>query len=227
MGSRGQAALVASYAYDAWGKCTILSGNDSVDSIANINPFRYRSYYYDTETGLYYLETRYYDPEIGRFISADSIEYLDPETIGGLNLFSYCNNNPVTYADPKGNAPWLIIGLIVVFAVIGGILGGLSKERLIFPKPDGEKLTGWDRTFNVFVGALGGCLILGLGLIVVAAGLEFAGIATLAGYSILQLTAFGILIYNSAAIILSIFGVEIELLEYESKDPVSYPRRDQ
>ena len=53
MGSRGQAARVASYAYDAWGKCTILVGNDAANSIANINPFRYRSYYYDTETGLY------------------------------------------------------------------------------------------------------------------------------------------------------------------------------
>ena len=109
--------LVASYAYDAWGKCTILSGGDSTDSIANINPFRYRSYYYDTETGLYYLETRYYDPEIGRFINADSIEYLDPETIGGLNLFAYCNNNPVMGYDPTGQ-DWNRIGKAVMIVSV-------------------------------------------------------------------------------------------------------------
>ena len=67
-----------------------------------MNPFRYRSYYYDTETELYYLQTRYYDPELGRFISQDSIEYADPETINGLNLYAYCGNNPVMNVDPTG-----------------------------------------------------------------------------------------------------------------------------
>ncbi len=76
------------------------------DGIAELNPFRYRSYYFDEETGLYYLQTRYYDPELGRFISADSIEYLDPETIGGLNLYAYCGNNPVMGIDPEGNVWW-------------------------------------------------------------------------------------------------------------------------
>ncbi len=60
-------ATVARYTYDAWGKCTITSDTTSI-GIATINPFRYRSYYYDAETGLYYLQSRYYNPEIGRFI---------------------------------------------------------------------------------------------------------------------------------------------------------------
>ncbi len=68
----------------------------SSSHIGNKNPFRYRGYYYDTETKLYYLQTRYYDPAIGRFISRDSIEYADPETINGLNLYAYCGNNPVS-----------------------------------------------------------------------------------------------------------------------------------
>ncbi len=72
-----------------------------------LNPFRYRSYYYDTETELYYLQTRYYDPELGRFISQDSIEYAAPETINGLNLYAYCGNNPVMNIDPTGTAWWL------------------------------------------------------------------------------------------------------------------------
>ncbi len=94
---------VAHYAYDAWGNCEILQ---NVNNVATLNPFRYRSYYFDEETGLYYLQSRYYDPELGRFISADSIEYLDPETLGGLNLYAYCGNNPVMAVDPNGNAWW-------------------------------------------------------------------------------------------------------------------------
>ena len=94
---------VAHYAYDAWGNIQILQ---DTDGIATLNPFRYRSYYFDEETGLYYLQSRYYDPELGRFISADSIEYLAPETLGGLNLYAYCGNNPVMGIDPNGNAWW-------------------------------------------------------------------------------------------------------------------------
>ena len=68
------------------------------------NPFRYRGYYYDNETGLYYLNSRYYDPEIGRFINADELSYLNENNINGMNLFSYCRNNPVIYFDPSGKS---------------------------------------------------------------------------------------------------------------------------
>ena len=91
--------LYAEYSYDAWGKCTIKS---NVSNIATINPFRYRGYYLDDETGLYYLNARYYDSEIGRFISPDSTEYLSPETINGLNIYAYCGNNPVNRYDLNG-----------------------------------------------------------------------------------------------------------------------------
>ncbi len=90
---------VAHYAYDAFGNTEILS---ETDKIGSLNPFRYRGYYYDIETKLYYLISRYYDPETCRFISADSIEYLDPETLGGLNLYAYCCNNPVMRKDFDG-----------------------------------------------------------------------------------------------------------------------------
>ncbi len=90
---------VAHYAYDAFGNTEILS---ETDKIGALNPFRYRGYYFDIETKLYYLISRYYDPETCRFISADGIEYLDPETLGGLNLYAYCGNNPVMSIDPDG-----------------------------------------------------------------------------------------------------------------------------
>ena len=81
------------YEYDAWGKIIWQGGSE----LLTINPFRYRGYYYDEETGLYYLNSRYYDPETGRFISPDSLKYLEPETCNGLNLYAYCGNNPVVY----------------------------------------------------------------------------------------------------------------------------------
>ncbi len=94
---------VAEYSYDAWGNCKIIK---DTDNIATYNPYRYRGYYYDEETGLYYLQTRYYDPRTGRFLNADSVEYADPETLNGLNLYAYCGNNPVMGYDPTGTWDW-------------------------------------------------------------------------------------------------------------------------
>ena len=113
--------LKVRYIYDAWGNCTIASGSDM--QLAIDNPIRYRGYYYDQDTGLYYLNARYYNPELRRFISPDDTAYLDPETVDGLNLYVYCCNDPVNYADPSGCAPkWLRdaldIGLYVASATI-------------------------------------------------------------------------------------------------------------
>ena len=91
--------------------------NTQADFIGNINPFRYRGYYYDTETGFYYLQTRYYDPEICRFINADDYELIATlsEVPGQLNLYAYCNNNPVMFTDETGES-----------IVIGFYLGGMA-----------------------------------------------------------------------------------------------------
>ena len=74
------------YKYDSWGNHSI-SGR-LADTIGELNPFRYRGYFYDVETKLYFLQTRYYDPETGRFINRDSIDYADPTSINGLNLYA-------------------------------------------------------------------------------------------------------------------------------------------
>ncbi len=101
-----------------------IGGDPEYRDIAELNPFRYRGYYYDEETGLYYLQSRYYDPEIGRFMTIDSINYADPETINGLNLYAYCGNNPVNNIDPEGHlflASLLLVGAaILLFTPIGG-----------------------------------------------------------------------------------------------------------
>ena len=92
--------IVGTYQYDAWGKILNLS---SLTAIAQANPFRYRGYYYDNESGLYYLNSRYYNAEWGRFINADG--YVSTgQGITGYNMFTYCGNNPVMYLDPGGNA---------------------------------------------------------------------------------------------------------------------------
>ena len=92
--------LVVTYTYDAWGK--VLSVNDTTaNSVGTQNPFRYRGYYYDTETSLYYLQSRYYDPEVGRFINADSFVSTGQGTVGS-NMFAYCGNNPIVCVDPTG-----------------------------------------------------------------------------------------------------------------------------
>jgi len=121
--------VVVKYVYDAWGNHAVLCLNkvNGIEVLQDLNddtapafdseyvlykelgirnPFRYRGYYYDTETELYYLQTRYYDPELGRFISQDNIDYADPETINGLNLYAYCGNNPVMFSDPEGTTRW-------------------------------------------------------------------------------------------------------------------------
>lgn len=88
--------IVATYSYNAWGKVLTATG-----TMAGVNPLRYRGYYYDTDTGLYYLQSRYYDPEICRFINGDSNVSTGQGFIG-TNMFAYCNNNPVVYYDVAG-----------------------------------------------------------------------------------------------------------------------------
>ncbi len=91
---------MAKYIYDAWGNCTI-SGETTNNALAKANPIRYRGYYYDDDTGLYYLNARYYSPKWRRFLSPDSTEYLAPETVNGLNLYCYCGNDPINVWLPQ------------------------------------------------------------------------------------------------------------------------------
>ena len=104
--------------------------------IATINPIRYRGYYFDTETGLYYLQTRFYDPATGRFISPDTPDYLDPESINGLNIYAYGLNNPVMYVDPTGHLAGWAIALILAGAVLAMTAstlayGASTKETIV------------------------------------------------------------------------------------------------
>ena len=113
-------AKVAEYRYDAWGNHTVYDGNGAAvpstatSFIGNINPFRYRGYYFDTESGFYYLNSRYYDPQVKRFISADDISYLGANgDLNSFNLYAYCSNNPVMCVDPTGHVLGFVGSVIV------------------------------------------------------------------------------------------------------------------
>ena len=104
--------LAASYDYDAWGNCTVYNNSDA--AIGDLNPLRYRGYYYDAETGFYYLQSRYYDPAICRFINADG---LFTDGFIGANLFAYCANNPVNTTDPTGNFAITATVALITFGI--------------------------------------------------------------------------------------------------------------
>ena len=100
--------LCVTYTYDAWGNVTVSGALAS--SLGIDNPFRYRGYYYDKETNLYYLQGRYYNPSIGRFINADDTTYLGAgDSLVSYNLFVYCHNSPIMFIDPDGKAPWYLL----------------------------------------------------------------------------------------------------------------------
>ena len=118
-------SLLAKYTYDSWGKLlsiTNASGTDisSQNNIWTQNSIRYRGYVYDTETKLYYLQSRYYDPETCRFINADSVAFLAADSgLNSYNLYSYCNNNPVILSDPSGEIA--ITTLILIGSALIGV----------------------------------------------------------------------------------------------------------
>ncbi len=217
--------LVVKYKCDAWGNHSACNPdgrvNNSETFIGNINPFRYKGYYYDTDTDMYYCKSRYYNPVLGRYISPDSIEYLDSNNINGMNLYAYCGNNPVNYVDPDGHMPkwaqWLVGGLIVVgtialaavtfgagaaigvaaSAVISGTMGVMTAQ----PGEDlvgsflGGAITGAISTFAIAAGATIGALAFGGGALATVCGLgaSFVGgfIAGMAGNAYSQKVSYG------------------------------------
>ena len=148
--------VVVKYTYDTWGK--VLSVTDAngtlitdTSHIGHRNPIRYRGYYYDIETGLYYLQSRYYDPEVGRFISAD--EYISTgQGINGNNMFAYCFNNPVNRVDYTGK--WWVTAIVATVVIIGCAFGltGCAPDVQDAPNLDIENTP--DHLYNCYGNAI-------------------------------------------------------------------------
>ena len=119
-------ASVVNYFYDSWGNMLNITGSMAA-SLGKDNPYRFKGYYYDEETGMYYLKSRYYQPEICRFISADNEDVLIDTHVdlANKNLYLYCDNNPILKADEEGQiADWLVsaaLGAAVNVAAVAGI----------------------------------------------------------------------------------------------------------
>ena len=213
-------SVVATYSYDAWGSCTVMDGygyaNTSSSFIGNINPFRYRGYYYDVETGFYYLQTRYYDPTICRFINADNYELIS-QLAGSkeLNMYAYCRNNPIMYTDATGEG-WILALILIGSAVAGGIWNGIESYK--------EGNSAGQIVLDVFIGAsaglavAGGTLMLGgIGTIAVQSISGMIGVSA----SLAQMTALGTAAFNLGGFIMA------ALQGIKTPEPVEFPAQPQ
>ena len=131
---------VVSYQYDSWGKPVGMT-DATADGVGSKNPFRYREYCWDEETGLYYVNSRYYDPETCRFISADDISLVSasPMALTDKNLYAYCDNNPIARLDLDGMF-WMHVAAALTGAVVNVAITYVSK-----------KVTGQDFTPDDFL----------------------------------------------------------------------------
>ena len=112
--------MQAEYIYSPWGEVISAEGD-----LAEINPLRYRGYYYDSETGFYYLQSRYYDPENHRFINADVYTSTDSSDAIACNMFAYCQNNPVMLGDENGEV-WSKLVCMLVGVAVGALTSALA-----------------------------------------------------------------------------------------------------
>ena len=158
--------LVVQYSYDTWGKVLAVTGTMAA-TVGALNPIRYRGYYYDSETGLYYLQSRYYDPETGRFISPDKFEYIGAgSATANYNLYAYCENNPVKYSDSEGNyAIGSYLTGLGISTLIGALAGAVSYT--ISRTIDYALSGNFDWSWGEFAGATVGGAITGAATYVV------------------------------------------------------------
>ncbi len=206
--------LVVTYKYDAYGRCALVKG----DAVGKRNPFRFKGYYYDTESGMYYCGSRYYIPILCRWLTMDSPSFLDPKDINSLNLFAYCANDPVNKIDDNGKFPILLTAILVIATIGGALIGGLKAHK------DAEKegKTGGQLVWDTIKGTLiGASLGLAAGGFVVCG---ISGFAAIGAFSVYETTVLGLAISKAFAIgalavdvaafaILPLFCIEMEGIE--------------
>ncbi len=124
------------YFYDPWGVQYYHTAEKGYSTIASINPYRYRSYYYDEETELYYLQSRYYNPLVGRFVNSDEFENLGyTSRLLAYNLYTYCDNDSINNTDNEGKAIWSIVAKILI-GILSQYAGDIITNII-------NRKTGW------------------------------------------------------------------------------------
>ena len=194
---------MAKYSYDAYGNTKVLNpngtGNTSSSFIGNINPIRYRSYYYDNETGFYYCKSRYYVPKLRRWLTPDNPSYLDNNNLNGINLYSYCNNNPIMYFDETGKSAVITLLISVGIGIILGAIGG-TANAILSDYNDDDSINGsiGQKAYfgNIVGGAISGAAIgfssgagsLWLGPLIAGGGTATAALGSLVASSCVSFT---------------------------------------
>lgn len=207
----------SSYRYGAFGECT--AGRQG--ACYAVNPFRYRGYFYDVETKMYYLKNRYYNPAWHRFMNPDHPDYIDVETVHGLNLYMYCGNDPINNIDPTGNGIITIMLLLGLGTLAGGIAGGIVSKR------NGN--SGWEVAKDVILWASIGLATVGafiatISVIFGAANTIFNLSLTLYGVAVKQAFAIGSLAFDFTAMFVApLYGIKMQAIEYEEPGQYTIP----
>ncbi len=224
--------LVVKYNYKAYGECTITYNSEG---IAEINPFRYKGYYYDNESGMYYCNSRYYVPEWCRWLTPDSPSFLQPESLNGMNLFAYCGNDPVNKVDASGNFPFLIVAILVASTFIGATIGGIKAKKKMettgnysADTPSLEILKGI--AIGATIGLAAGGAAIALGAVVKGAvwGMVLGkslSTAMFLGTTATKAFAIGALAFDFTAFVAApLIGVKMEGIEIDApSNPISKP----
>lgn len=189
-----EGALRATYEYDAWGNIISIKdgGGNTVTSdthIAKLNSVRYRSYCYDNETGLYYVISRYYNPQVGRWLNADtaSLVAATPMDITDKNLFAYCDNNPVVRTDSSGFL-WTHILIGTVVGAVAGVVGQIISDAVTSMLNGEITISNWQTYVGATVGGAAGGAVLATTGNMNAANTVTGAVTTGVGQSLEKLT---------------------------------------
>ena len=201
-------AILISYVYDAWGNFSTTYHNNGEATSVTKNNITYRGYYYDSDLGMYYLQSRYYDPAIGRFISPDSLLPGVSGSLHGYNLYVYCFNNPVTYIDSTGNWPslnsvkkWFVEKIELLQELINDVCDNINKDIQKFDiNNEKENVVLESHYFSAYKGVIvvrvPVAIGLSYGIIVLGKGKNETSLKHEYGHSV-QLKQMGIIKYTS------------------------------
>ena len=141
---------------------------------------------------MYFLQTRYYDPEIGRFLNRDSVAYADPQTINGLNLYAYCLNNPVAYVDPTGHSITAVLLSLLVAGLVGATIetAGTFVSDVVNSAVSGEwKWSSWETYVGSVIGGFAGGMVSLIPVVgIYAAPIVSGGLGTFSGLALEKAT---------------------------------------